>query len=349
MAETSNSVWNLFEDLKQKRGITEIVINGPKRVFVERAGQFIHLNVSLLKKDIYQFVQEVAGYNKKNCNDENPILDGNMPDGSRINIILEPYAHGCPAITIRKYLQHIKKFDDSPGVFSLEPHWIDFFKSAVSAKVNMVVSGGTGVGKTTFVNLLLNELSQAERVVTIEDTLELSFQIPNLVRLEARKKKEAGDFLEVRDLVKNALRMRPDRIIIGEVRGGELFDLLQAMNTGHEGSMTSVHANSPGEALQRMETLFLLAGFEVPYHVTRRQISSGVDFMVQLSRDREGHRVVNQIQEVTGMEGGNIISQTIADYKDEKLEATGILPKCMEKLHERGGLPMNFFASHSRS
>jgi pilus assembly protein CpaF len=192
---------------------------------------------------------------------------------------------------------------------------------------------------------LLGELSPAERVISIEDTLELSISVPNVVRLEVRGKGKLNDNeFGTRSLVKNTLRMRPDRIIIGEIRGAELFDLLQAMNTGHDGSMSSIHSNSPGECISRMETLYLLAGFEIPYHVVRKQISTAVDFIVQVSRNREGVRVVSQIQEVTGMEGETVSSQTIAELKDDKLAFTGLTPKNMEKLHHMGGIPINFFS-----
>ncbi len=336
-----NSVWKLINDLNTKKGITEIVINGPKSVFVERAGQFIQLNVSLTKQDIYKFIEEIADYNKKVCNQQSPIMDGSLPDGSRINVIVEPFVSGFPSISIRKYIRTITDFDSSPGIFSVDPKWVEFIKAAVSARMNIIISGGTGVGKTTFMNLLLKEVSPAERIITIEDTLELNLSTPNLVRLEAGSKVEASD-ISVRDLVKNTLRMRPDRIILGEIRGGELFDLLQAMNTGHDGSMTSLHANSAAECINRMETLFLMSGYDVPYHVVRRQMSTAVDLIFQLSRDREGNRILKTIQEITGMEGSNILSQTIATHEDGKLVSTGITPKNMDKLHHMGALPMDF-------
>lgn len=342
MAENQNSVWKLLQDLSTKPGITEIVINDSKRVFVERGGQFIQLNVSLSKKDIIDFAKELSAYNKKPLNDSHPILDGNLPDGSRVNIIIEPYSKGSPAITIRKYLKSISSFDENNNIFGLNDKWIVFLKALVSSRMNIVISGGTGVGKTTFMNLMLGEISNAQRVVTIEDTLELSLNIPNVVRLETSFR--AGEStLTSRDLVKNTLRMRPDRIIIGEVRGGELFDLLQAMNTGHDGSMTSIHANSTNECITRMENLFLMSGFDIPVGVVRRQIAQGVNFIIQLGRDRNGNRVVKQIMELTGMEGNNILTQQLALREDDKLSPTGITPKNMEKLHFDGGIPMNFF------
>lgn len=349
MSETANvnpdnTVWKLLSDLATKKGITEIVINDPKRVFVEREGNFIQLNVGLVAKDIDDFCQDVAKLNQRHLNHEHPILDGNLPDGSRINIIRPPYAHSGSAITIRKFLRSIKSFDESPMVFSLGPKWVFFLKAMVKARMNVIISGGTGVGKTTFMNLLLGELPPSERVVTIEDTLELSFKIPNLVRLESGAKTMMGDHgLSTRELVKNTLRMRPDRIIIGEIRGGEFFDLLQAMNTGHEGSMSSLHANNPSECFNRMENLYLMAGHEVPFQVIRRQIASAVDFVVQLSRDRDGKRVVSEIREITGMESSNILSQVIGHHDDGELLFSGITPKNMDRLHAAAGLPLDFF------
>lgn len=340
-----NAVWALVNDLGTKKGISEIVINGPKEVFVERGGQFIQLNVTLSKEDIRDFSAEMAEFNKKIFDVDNPILDGNLPDGSRVNILNEPFAHGCPAISIRKYLKHISSFESNPSIFGLNPMWVEFFQAIVASKLNVIVSGGTGVGKTTFMNLLLQELSKQERVITIEDTLELSFKHPNLVRLESGSSSAVSNAsISTRDLVKNTLRMRPDRIIIGEVRGGELFDLLQAMNTGHDGSMASVHANSPAECLSRLETLYLLAGFDVPYQAVKKQIANAVDIIIQIGRDREGNRVITSVQEITGMEATNILSQQLAVFEDGTLTSTGITPKNMQRLNQMGGLPLNFFS-----
>lgn len=340
----TNAIWNLINDLNKKTGITEILINGPRHVFVERAGQFIQLNANLPASDISTFIKEVATQNQKVCDHDNPILDGTLPDGSRINIINEPFVQGSPAISIRKYLKTISSFDNNPNVFGLTPRWIEFFKAMMTAKLNIVVSGGTGVGKTTFLNLLINEIAASDRIITIEDTLELSITLPNVVRLESGAKSlQSKSNLSTRDLVKNTLRMRPDRIIIGETRGPELFDLLQAMNTGHEGSMTSVHANSGGECLSRMETLFLLAGFEIPLVVVRKQMASAINFIVQLGRDTEGQRVIVEIIEVCGMEGQTMLTQTIASREDGFLRFKGIAPKVFDSLHRDGGLPYNFF------
>ncbi len=337
-------VWGLVSDIAKKGGITELSINGPKNVFVERAGKYIQVNATFTDVDLNLFIEEISDYNQKECNKDNPILDGNLPDGSRVNIICPPFVHGSPAISIRRYLKLAANFKDSPDIFGLNPKWIRFLKSLMKARMNVVVSGGTGVGKTTFMNLMLAEINAQDRVVTIEDTLELNLLVPNLVRLESGgKSRLSGIKLEVRDLVKNTLRMRPDRIIIGETRGGELFDLLQAMNTGHEGSMTSIHSNSCGECLSRMETLFLMAGFEIPLSVVRRQISSAVDFIIQLGREEDGKRVIQEITELNGMEGSVILASTIAKRSDGELRFLGIPPKRIDKLFRDGDLPTNFF------
>lgn len=342
----TNAIWNLINDLNKKSGITEILINGPKNVFVERGGQFIQLNANLPAQDINSFIKEVADMNMKVCDQDHPILDGNLPDGSRINIINEPFVQGSPAISIRKYLKTISSFDSNPTAFGLTPKWIEFFKAMMSAKLNVVVSGGTGVGKTTFLNLLINEIAKAERIITIEDTLELSISLPNVVRLESGAKSlQSKSNLSIRDLVKNTLRMRPDRIIIGETRGPELFDLLQAMNTGHEGSMTSVHSNTGGDCLSRMETLFLMAGFDIPVVVVRKQMASAINFIVQLGRDSGGQRVITEIMEICGMEGPTILTQPIALRVDDRLVFQGMAPRVFSELNRHGGLPLNFFES----
>ncbi len=342
MAE--NSVWKMLEDLSTKKGISEIVINGSKNVFVERGGEFIGLNVPLNKKDILEFSNEVALFNKKKFSNENPILDGRLPDGSRINIISEPYASQGTSITIRKYLSNNFELDKHSQLFGISEKYVPFFKSLIKAKKNILISGGTGSGKTTFMNMLLKEVSPDERIITIEDTLELVVGNTNCVRLEAGLT-SGKEGLSMSQLVKNTLRMRPDRIFIGEVRGAEVFDMIQAMNTGHDGSMTSIHANSPVECLQRVEALFLMAGFDLPYHVVRKYISTAVDFIIQLGRTEDGRRKVTQVMEVNSMEGNNILTTSVLEIENGELVFGGAVPSLANELAKKGELPTNYWNS----
>ncbi|MCK5072025.1 MAG: CpaF family protein [Bacteriovoracaceae bacterium] len=343
----NNSVWGLLNDLSSKQGITEIIINSPDRIFVEREGGFIQLDVRVSRKDIFEFIEEVAKFNKRTIDKGKPILDGSLPDGSRVNVVLVPFARGCPAVTIRKYLKNIQRFDTSNGVFGLDSFWVTFLKAIVHARMNIIVSGGTGVGKTTFLNMLLAEVHDTERIITIEDTIELDIPHDNSVRLEVINNFSEGETLTARDMVKNTLRMRPDRIVVGEVRGEEIFDLLQAMNVGHEGSMTSIHSSSPSECISRMETLYLLSGYDVPNRVVRKHVSDAVDFIIQLGRTRQGRRIVTHISELTGMEGDTIQMSGIAVFKGDHLTKTGMTPSKMRTLHQRAGLPIEFFAGNA--
>lgn len=335
-------IHDFLDELAKRNGITEVIINRPDNVFVEKEGELIKLDTKFREEDIEVFCQEVAAYNRKAFNAETPILDGNLPDGSRINLIHKDYTNTHHAVTIRKYLKNIKTFGDAPGIFGLSPEWVSFIQTLVKARMNVVVSGGTGVGKTTFLNLLLQEIDHKERVITIEDTRELQFQHANTVRLEARPAAGTNQGLAIRDLLKNTLRMRPDRIIVGEVRGGEVFDLLQAMNTGHEGSMTSVHANSPSECLMRLENLYLLSGYEIPLKALRYQIDSAVDFIIQIKRNKTGERVVQQLTELAGMEGERILMQDIGINRGDGMSFTGLVPASASRL-QAVGLPKDFF------
>lgn len=339
----NNGVWKFLNELSSKNGISEIIINNVDNIYVENEGELIRLSKTLSVQDIKEFVQDVAKYNRCNFNLDNPIIDGILPDGSRVNVISSDYTLSAPAITIRKYLRNISNFDQSPNIFGLNEKQIKFLKSLVYSKMNILISGGTGCGKTTFLNLLLQEVGQVERIITIEDTKELSFNIPNTVRLIAKKDiKNQLNFLTTTDLLKNTLRMRPDRIIIGEVRGEEVFDLLQAMNTGHDGSMCTIHASSTVESLSRVENLFLLKGYDVPLHAVRQQISSAIDFIIQLSKDRNGNRFVEKITEITGMEGDKILRQDIIVRTDDNTQFTGLVPIEIKKLM-RNGLTSDFF------
>jgi pilus assembly protein CpaF len=339
---SKNKVNELFEEINKKSGISEVIINNLDNIYVEKDGELIRIDVKFTNEDVEEFCQDLATHNRKIFNSEYPIMDGNLPDGSRVNLIHKDYTQGCHAVTIRRYMKSIKTFDGSPGIFGLTPNWMFFLKTLVKARVNVVVSGGTGVGKTTFLNLLLQEIPQKERIITIEDTRELQFNLPNVVRLEARPAVGTQQGLAIRELLKNTLRMRPDRIIVGECRGGEVFDLLQAMNTGHEGSMTSVHANSPSECLLRLENLYMLSGYDLPIKALRYQISTAVDYIVQIRRDKDGKRVVSHVTEISNMEGDKILMTDIGSFKTGEFKFTGLVPSKFEKL-QKAGLPKDFF------
>lgn len=339
----NNSIWRLLKDLQVKKGISEIIINDDQTVYIERSGEMIRLAVELEKSDFEVFCSEVASFNNANFDVNNPIIDGSLPDGSRINIISSIYTKKLPAITIRKYLSHISSFDELGGKFGISAKWITLFKCLVKAKKNIIISGGTNVGKTTFMNLLMKEIFPNERVIIIEDTSEIKCNLKNRVNLVAsHNRSQVESPLEIRDLIKNSLRMRPDRIIIGEVRGGEAFDLLQAMNTGHDGSMTTVHANSTPEALMRLESLFSYSGYDVPLRAIRKQLSLGVDFIIQLGKAKNGERIVKTVSEVAGMEGDVVLLQDIGTSSETGPIFTGLVPTCISSL-VGFGLDEDFF------
>jgi len=339
---SKNKIEELIEELNKKSGISELIINRPDNIYIEKDGELLRLDMKFSEQDLEDFCANLAKYNRKEFNDQFPIMDGNLADGSRVNLIHKDYTGTSHCITIRRFMKSIKTFDTSVGIFALNPKWILLLKSLVRARMNVVVSGGTGVGKTTFLNLLLQEIPSRERIITIEDTRELQFNLPNVVRLEARPGLGENKGLTIRDLLKNTLRMRPDRIIVGECRGGEVFDLLQAMNTGHEGSMTSVHSNSPGECLMRLENLYLLSGYDIPLKPLRFQISTAVDFIVQIKRDKSGQRIVSQITEVCKMEGDKILLQDVGVFKNGELHFSGLVPSRFDRLN-KAGLPQDFF------
>ncbi len=341
----TSKVWNLLKDLSDKDGITEIMLNDYDSVLVERNNKFIKLKSDFVKEDIVIFVKEVAKLNKRPCNYDNPILDGMLEDGSRINVIIPPYSGRCPAITIRKY-KDILSFDGGKELFSLNKKWKSFVKSLVKARFNIIISGGTGVGKTTLMNLLLNEVSDDERIIILEDTKEIKITHPNTVRIESNVGASYKNPLKLRDLLKNILRMRPDRIILGETRGEEMFDFVQAMNTGHNGSICTIHANSIRDTLSRIETLMMTANSDMPLLALRKQMSSAIDFIIQVNKTKKGERIVEQVSEVTSMEGENILTLDICNYSQdsERLAGIGLTPTYIERLVE-AGLPANFFES----
>ncbi|MDA9189477.1 ATPase, T2SS/T4P/T4SS family [bacterium] len=339
----SNKVNLLLSEINKTANITEIVINDCDKIFVEKNSVFTQLNAKLSKKDIDDFISATAKLNKKECSEKEPIFNGKLIDGSRVNIIMPPFSSPCAAITIRKF-SHLKDdLDSGLEKFYLDPSWIDFFKAVVSARLNLVISGGTSSGKTSFLNMLLSAVHPAERLVVIEDTLELQIAHQNCVRLELLKSPNPVVNIELSDLVKNSLRMRPDRIIIGEVRSKEVVDLIDSMNTGHDGSITTIHANNSVESLARLEGLYAMGGRDIPVKSVRSQIKNAIDLVIQLKRVDKGMRVVSEIREVTGMEGDMISTQLLGEFKDGKLEKTKNPCECIEKLVRYGGLPKDFF------
>ena len=339
-----NSIFKMLEELNEKKGINEIVINENDKVFIEREGEFIGLKICFKEDEINYFIDEIARFNHKICDEKNPILDGNLPDGSRVNIIRYPYAKNGTAITIRRYSENLFSFKKDFGKFKIPASYISFFRALVRSKKNILISGGTAVGKTSFMNMMLNEISFNHRIISIEDTIELNIQQPNVVRLESGTLSLDEDInISMRNLVRNSLRMRPDRIIIGEVRGVEVFDLFQAMNTGHSGVIASIHANSSIECLLKIEALFMMTGFDFPYHVIRKNISQSLDFIIQLEKKKNGERIVKQVLEVNGMEGNNILTSSILENDSGELVKTGVTPISSNDLIYEGDLAKDFF------
>ncbi len=349
-----------LEPLLNDNSIDEIMVNGPNMIYIERHGK-IERVPARFDSDMHvsRIIDRIVAPLGRRVDEGQPYVDARLPDGSRVNIIIPPLALNGPTITIRKFARTPMTSEDlvKRGAFSNE--FNEFMKACVKARLNIVVSGGTGTGKTTMLNVFSSYIPNDERVITIEDAAELQLRQEHVITLESRPKNIEGRGEVTRgDLVVNALRMRPDRILVGECRSAEALDMLQAMNTGHEGSMTTVHANTPRDALHRLETMVLMAGFDLPLKAIREQISSAIDVVVQLERMRDGTRKVVNVSEVQGMEGEVIITQEIfkwenAGMKDGKvmgyLKATGIRPKFIERIEALGiFLPPNIFGLDPR-
>ena len=336
--------------------VSEIMVNGPDNVYVERKGKLELTDIKFRDDDhVMHVIERIVSPIGRRIDESSPMVDARLPNGSRVNAIIPPLALNGPTITIRKFSEHPYSVKDLINFGTLTPNMAMFIRACIESRLNVVVSGGTGSGKTTTLNVLSSFIFDDERIVTIEDAAELQLEQNHVVRLETRPANVEGKGgVAIRDLVKNSLRMRPDRIVVGEVRGGEALDMLQAMNTGHDGSLTTGHANSPRDMLARLETMVMMAGMDLPVKAIREQISSAVDLIIQQSRLKDGSRKITHISEVIGMEGEVITLQDIFIFnqrgKDEKghiigeFIATGIKPRFMEKLETEGvNLPSDIF------
>lgn len=290
-----------LEPLMADDGITEIMVNGPHQIFVERAGRLETLNLTIPEKTLSRIIERILAPLGRRVDESSPMVDARLPDGSRVNVVVPPLALNGPTLTIRRFSPTAWRLEDLIRMGSTTPEVAEFLRSAIRCRKNIVVSGGTGSGKTTLLNVLSAEIPEDERIITIEDAAELRLTQPHVVRLESRPPNlEGKGAVTIRDLLRNALRMRPNRIIVGECRGGEAIDMLQAMNTGHDGSLTTLHANSPSAALSRLETLVMFAGMELPARAIRDQIAGAIQLIVQISRRPDGKRVITEVAEVTG-------------------------------------------------
>jgi pilus assembly protein CpaF len=311
-----------IESLLQDDSITEIMINGPDQIYVEKKGKLTEADVHFIDNDhILKVINKIIKPLSRHVDRESPMVDGRLPDGSRVNAIIAPCAVDGPIVTIRKFSKQRFTMDDLINFGSLNEPMANYLEACVRSKLNILIAGGTGSGKTTFLNVLSNFIPDEERIITIEDAAELSLSQRHVVRLETKHAANPGETdVSIRRLVINALRMRPERIVVGECRGGEALDMLQAMNTGHDGSMTTIHANTPRDTLARLETLVLMAGMDLPLSVVRRQIASAINLIVQQSRIRDGSRKVVQITEITGMEGDTIVMQDMFKFEERGME-----------------------------
>lgn len=323
-----------LERLLEQDDITEIMVNGPQHIFVERQGCCEVTAYSFSSEAaLLAVIDRIVGPLGRRIDESSPMVDARLPDGSRVNAVIAPIAIHGPMLTIRKFSKNRLALTDLLQRGALSEAMAKFLDCSVKYKKNILVAGGTGSGKTTLLNILSNSIPSQERIITIEDAAELQLQQQNVVSLEARPANAEGQgLITIRDLVRNALRMRPDRIVVGECRGAEAFDMLAAMNTGHEGSLTTLHANSPRDALSRLESLILMAGMELPLNAIREHIVAAMDIIVQQSRLADGSRLITSISEITGIEAGRIQIQNLFVYQPQQksFEATGIFPLCFE-------------------
>jgi len=333
----------------EDESITEIMVNAEERIYIERDGKIIETEARFASRQhLRRVIDRIVAQVGRRIDESSPMVDARLPDGSRVNAVIPPLAVDGPVLTIRVFAKDPFQVDDLIELGTMSPEVADLIKAVVEGKLNILVSGGTGTGKTTLLNVLSSFIPGDERIVTIEDAVELQLHQRHVIRLESRPANVEGrGEVQIRDLVRNALRMRPDRIVVGEVRGGEALDMLQAMNTGHEGSLSTVHANSPRDALSRLETMVLMAGIDLPARAIREQTAAAVDLIVHLSRLRDGSRRIVQISEVVGMEGDTITIQDVFrfDYSAGRdadgrflgsVQPTGIRPQFTDRLKDFG-------------
>ena len=345
-----------LEFLLKDPSISDILINGPKNIFVERGGQLVKTDVEFRDNaHLMQIIDRIVSKVGRRVDETSPMVDARLEDGSRVNAIIPPLALDGACVSIRRFGSNPVKLEGLLNFKAFTPEMVMLLEGCIKARLNIIISGGTGSGKTTLLNTLSSFIQNDQRVVTIEDAAELQLQQEHVVRLETRPSNiEGTGAITATDLVRNALRMRPERIIIGECRGGETLDMLQAMNTGHDGSMTTVHSNSPRDAIARLETLVMMAGYDLPIKAIRQQVAGAVDLIIQANRLQGGARRVMNITEVQGMEQDTVVLQDIYRYVQEGVdengkahgyfEATGVRPSFMPRLESAGiRLPASAF------
>jgi pilus assembly protein CpaF len=329
--------------------VNEVMVNGPGRVYIERHGKIVKSGASFIDENhLKRIIEKIVAQVGRRVDESNPMVDARLPDGSRVNAVIAPLAIGGPFLTIRKFATDPFTVDDLINFGSFSRTVAQFLDACVKGRLNVIVSGGTGTGKTTALNVLSSFIPHDERIVTVEDAKELQLHQDHVLSLESRPPNiEGKGEVRIRDLVRNTLRMRPDRIVVGECRGGEALDMLQAMNTGHDGSITTIHSNSPRDTLARIETMVLMAGMDLPVRAIREQMASAIDLIVHLTRLRDGTRRVTHVSEVQGMEGDVVVLQDLFLFDfgmgvDETgrflghLKSTGIRPKFSERLADHG-------------
>ena len=337
-----------IQPLLEDPDISEVMVNGPKKVYVEKNGKLAKSPITFDDDaHVLRIIDRIVLPLGRRVDSDSPTVDARLPDGSRVNAVVQPVAIDGPSITIRKFKKDKLSVQQLIDYGSLTPNMAEFIRACVISRLNIVISGGTGSGKTTLLNVLSGYIPEGERIITIEDSAELQLQQDHVMRMETTTANTDGrGAVTIRDLVRNSLRMRPDRIVVGEVRAGEALDMLQAMNTGHDGSLTTVHANSPRDAISRLETLVLMAGMDLPLKVVRQQISSAVDLIIQQTRLKDGARKVTAITEVVGMEGDTVVLTDVFKFEQTgigennkilgELRATGIRPLFSPQLETAG-------------